>query len=60
MTGWELVHDVAFERVRRFAVPNGHLYQVELDLTAESAEHGKAPIRTTGWGSAFFVPGDRR
>lgn len=53
---WEIIHDSAFERVRRFRVPGGWLYQVELDMAHEHDGEGEAPTRTTGWSNTVFVP----
>ena len=51
---WTIVHDVAGERVRRFAVPGGWLYQVERVDTTESGEYAPS-VTTTGWHPPVLV-----
>lgn len=56
MTGWEIVHVGTLEKVRRFRVPGGWLYQVELDQREESTAHGVPYVPMFGWGPPVFVP----
>lgn len=59
MSSWEIVHCEKWAGVRRFAVPGGWLYQVEIDDDVESSD---ADCRITrshrkGWHQPVFVPG---
>lgn len=56
---WELVLDSALKRVRRFPVPGGWLYQVELFQEADSDRDSDHGITTHGWHPPVFVPGER-
>lgn len=56
-TKWELVNDEPLERVRRFRVPGGWLYQVEIDQLAESVAHDVQNVHTYGWHPPVFVTG---
>lgn len=53
---WEIVNDTAFGRVRRFVVPGGWLYQVELDWRTEPSVPGDPGGSHMGWGVPVFVP----
>lgn len=56
MAKWEIIHDVAFERVRRMPVIGGWLYQTEIDQDIESLRHDGERQRVTGWHPPVFVP----
>jgi hypothetical protein len=55
---WELVHDVAYERVRRMPVPGGWLYQTQIDQLHAPGEYVPPGARVIGWHPPIFVPGD--
>lgn len=58
---WTLVHGEPGERVRRYPVHGGWLYQVET-LTLRSTLEGRlVPDKTCppGWTSPVFVPDDK-
>lgn len=55
---WETVNDNYGERVRRFPVIGGYLYQVELqNWTSTSSGYTTTDTTTeTGWHPPVFVP----
>ena len=53
---WEKVNDVYGERVIRFAVPGGWLYQVELQNWTASGHYQPETSSHTGWHPPVFVP----
>ncbi len=54
---WVIVHDEPMERVRRYPVPGGWLYQVQLD--SMSVSDGNATSHD-GWHPPIFVPDPRQ
>lgn len=53
---WVIVHDVPGQRVRRFAVAAGWLYQVELSNHTTDDSYGSSPRAERGWHPPVFVP----
>lgn len=53
---WELVHDVAFDRVRRMRITDGWLYQVEMSSVMVSQAHDTPDVVVSGWHPPVFVP----
>ncbi len=54
---WEIVFDQYGDRVRRFYVPGGWLYQVELqNYTVKPSGYSSESTTETGWHPPVFVP----
>lgn len=53
LEAWQTVCDVEGERVRRFSVPGGWLYQVEMANYTE--QHSQITKQHVGWHSPVFV-----
>ncbi len=57
---WEVVHNEPWERVRRYPIWGGWLYQVEVDIRYEGRPGAGGDVQTntqtSGWHTPVFVP----